>query len=136
MKKTGMILDIAAILLSAVLCFGTKFAFHACAPKEDGSWMACHWAEQAVFGVGIVMLILSIIMTFCLKDGYSKSGVAVSIAVISTFSVMIPNHLIKLCMMTDMRCHSVMKPAVFILSILILVISVAGFIIHRKEAKA
>ena len=68
MKKTGLILDVVLCVLSAVLCFGTKFLFHACAPKEDGSWMACHWAEQTVFGLGITLLILSI-LTFVFKDG-------------------------------------------------------------------
>ena len=136
MKKTGVILDVVSLVLSAVLCFGTKFAFHACAPKEDGSWMACHWAEQAVFGIGIVLLILSVIMTFCFKDGHTKSGIAVSMAVLSGFTAILPNHLIKICMMADMRCHSVMKPAVLVTGILLCIVSVVGCVMHRKEEQA
>ena len=136
MKKTRLILDMAVMLCSTVLCFGTKLLFHACPQKEDGSWMSCHWAEQAVFGIGIVMLLLSILMTFCFKDERTKSGIAVSIAVISAFSAMLPNHLIKLCMMANMRCHSVMKPAVLIISIVLLFLSVASLILHRKEGRA
>ncbi len=132
MKKITVILDALLCVLSAVLCFGTKFLFHACAPKEDGGWMACHWAEQAVFGLGIVLLILSII-TFCFPDGKTKSGIQISMAVVSALVIAVPNHLIKLCMMTDMRCHSVMKPAAIIISILILICSVTSGMLHRKE---
>ena len=135
MKKTGLILDVVLCVLSAVLCFGTKFLFHACAPKEDGGWMTCHWAEQTVFGLGIVLLILSI-MTFCFKDGKTKSGIQISTAVISALTLFVPNHLIKLCMMPDMRCHSVMKPAVIIISILIIICSAVTCILHRKEESA
>ena len=132
MKKTAVIFDVMLCMLSAALCFGTKFLFHACAPKEDGGWMTCHWAEQAVFGLGIVLLILSII-TFCFPDGKTKSGVQISMAVISVLAMTVPNHLIHLCMMTAMRCHSVMKPAVMIISILILICSVTSGMLHRKE---
>jgi len=132
MKKI-MIPDVILCILSAVLCFGTKFGFHACGPKEDGGWMACHWAEQAVFGLGIVMLVLSIMMTFLLKDGKTKSGIALSLAGMAALALAVPNHLIMLCMMTDMRCHSVMKPAVMIISIFILGFSIAAYIFHRKE---
>ncbi|MBR1554993.1 MAG: DUF4418 family protein [Oscillospiraceae bacterium] len=135
MKKLGLISDGILLVLSAVLCFGTKFLFHACAPKEDGSWMACHWAEQTVFGLGIVLLILSI-MTFVFKDGKTKSGMQISMAVISALTLTVPNHLIKLCMMPDMRCHSVMKPAVMIISILLIVFAVISGILHRKEESA
>ena len=135
MKKTGLILDVVLCVLSAVLCFGTKFLFHACAPKEDGGWMTCHWAEQTVFGLGITLLILSI-LTFVFKDGKTKSGVQISMTVISALTLFVPNHLIKLCMMPDMRCHSVMKPSVMIISILLAVFAVISGICHRKEESA
>ncbi len=132
MKKTGLILDIILFMLSTALCFGTKFVFHACAPKEDGGWMVCHWAEQAVFGLGLVLFFLSSVM-FAFKDGKTKSGMILAMEAIAALAAILPNHLINLCMMTDMRCHSVMKPAVLILGILIMIVGVIAIIIHRKE---
>ena len=133
MKKTGFILDIILLILSALLCFGTKYLFHACNPKEDGSWMACHWAEQAVFGLGFLLLILSIVLVFVFKDGKTKSGIALSMEAAAALAAVTPNHLIRLCMMTDMRCHAVMKPAVMIISILIIICGAVAVTVHRKE---
>ena len=133
MKKKTIILDVILCVLSALLCFGTKFAFHACGPKDDGGWMACHWAEQSVFGLGLVLLILSLVMTFAFKDGKTKSGIALSLEGIAALALVTPNHLISLCMMNTMRCHAVMKPAVIIISILIILCGAAAFILHRKE---
>ena len=135
MKKTGLILDIVLLVLSAVLCFGTKFLFHACAPKEDGSFMVCHWAEQAVFGLGLVLFVLSIVL-FVFKDGKTKSGIILGMEAVSALTAVLPNHLINLCMMTDMRCHSVMKPAVLIIGILIVIVGAIAVTVHRKEEEA
>jgi hypothetical protein len=133
MKKISVILDAVLCILSALLCFGTKYLFHACGPKEDGGWMACHWAEQAVFGIGLVLLVLSLVMTFAFKDGKTKSGIALSLEAIAALALVMPNHLISLCMMNTMRCHAVMKPAVIIISILIILCGMAACILHRKE---
>ncbi len=133
MKKISLILDAVLCVLSALLCFGTKYLFHACPPKEDGSWMACHWAEQTVFGLGLVLLILSLVMTCAIKDQKVKSGIALSLEGIAAMALVTPNYLIHLCMMTDMRCHAVMKPAVMIISIIIILCGAAASVLHRKE---
>ena len=51
---------IVMTVLSLLLTIGSKTIFSACGPKEDGSWMTCHWAEQAVFGMGIVLTLIKL----------------------------------------------------------------------------
>ena len=56
--------DIVTIVLSVVLCAGTAFVFKPCDPKENGTWMLCHWAGQAVIGLGGVMTLISVLKFF------------------------------------------------------------------------
>ncbi|MBO5574333.1 MAG: DUF4418 family protein, partial [Clostridium sp.] len=47
--------DIALTIISFLFLIGTKTIFGPCGPKEDGSFMTCHWAGQALFGIACVM---------------------------------------------------------------------------------
>ena len=47
--------------LSLILTIGIKTFFSGCGPKEDGSWMLCHWTEQTIFILGICLSIISLI---------------------------------------------------------------------------
>ena len=74
-NKSAFITDILLFLASAFFCTGTKFIFHACGKKDDGSYMACHWAEQAVFAIGISIVIISLLVLF-IKNRKFKAGAA------------------------------------------------------------
>lgn len=112
-------MDIVLLVLSAVLCVGVKAVFHACEVMED-KIMSCHWAEQAVFAMGIVLVVqalgLIILSRYNVRRGLSFAMIPT--AVVTAF---IPKIMINLCMMNDMRCHTTMRPAVIILSIIIAV---------------
>lgn len=49
------ILNAAAIVLSVILAAGVKLMFHACGPKDDGSRMHCHTAENTVCICAVTM---------------------------------------------------------------------------------
>ena len=68
--------DIVLLLLSLALCLGVKLVFHACGMKEDGSYMNCHWAEQAVFAVSAGLTITSVLRLFL--DRKAKAGAALA----------------------------------------------------------
>jgi hypothetical protein len=121
-------MDIVLLVLSIVLCAGIKLIFHACAPKEDGGWMACHWAEQAIFANGVI-LVLSAILRLFVKSSY-KTGIAMAMTATAGITLLIPNVMIKLCMMKEMRCHSVMHPAVMVICILLVIACVADIWVH------
>ncbi len=132
--KKGALVNVILLVLSILLCAGVKFAFHACAPKDDGSWMLCHWAEQVVFSVGAVFSLLSL-ARFFLKDSKIKAGISISFVPLSILVAFIPNTLIPLCMMKEMRCHTVMRPSVLVLCVLLAAVSVIDSIVLLKSEK-
>lgn len=115
-----LVFDIVLLLLSAGLTVGVKTVFSACEKKPDGTWMACHWAEQAVMALGCAMAVMALV-NIVLNKTDLKRGIVLAMIPTALITAFVPNTLIKLCMMTDMHCHSVMKPAVIIISALIAV---------------
>lgn len=126
------ILNAAAILLSIFLAAGVKLVFHACGPKEDGSWMHCHTAENTVCicTVGMTLLLFSVLLLRNRKGAFALSLLSAAVAVVTA---LLPNTIIHMCMMTNMRCHAVMKPTVIILSVMIALISVITGIMRLRE---
>ena len=113
-----MIADLIVLLLSGLLCLGTKFWFHACGQTEEGKWMACHWAEQAVFAAGIALTV-SAVLLLTVRSRRVKGGIALGMLPAAVTAAFVPQHVISLCMMNTMRCHMVMKPAVLVIALLL-----------------
>ena len=136
MKKiTISVIDAALLALSLALCFGTKFAFHACAPKPDGSWMHCHQAELAVVAIGAALSLAAAARLF-LRRGAVKAALSFVSFALAVVAALVPQVIIKLCMMQDMRCHAVMRPAVFVLGVLIAAVSLVDALVSVKAAAA
>ena len=127
---------IILIILSALLTTGVKLIFPACPAHDDGSFMTCHWAEQAVFGAGIALTAISCIV---LITGGGKTALGASLAAIPLAAVtaLIPDIIIPLCKMPMMQCHTVTHPAVSVISCLIAFTALvnAVVIIRKKEGK-
>ena len=130
MKKIK-ITDLILLVLSLVLCIGVKLLFPACDPKEDGSWMACHWAEQAVFACGIALAVMSLLRFFV--DLRMKKGIALAMIPAAAIAALIPNLFIRLCMMQTMQCHAKMRPAVIICCVLIVLAAGADLVQRGKK---
>ena len=109
-------------VLSFLLSIGTFFVFHACEIKEDGTWMHCHEAQNAVVIGGLVLAIL-LTVTACLRNKSAKVVLG-SLSVIGAVIIfLIPGTLISMCMMRSMRCYTVMQPFTRILSSVIALLS-------------
>ena len=133
MKKIT-VTDILLLLLCMALCIGSKLLFHACGVKEDGSFMTCHWAEQAVFAASLGMTLAAAIrLSFGRRF---KAGTSLGITAAAVMTALIPGVFIRLCMMQEMRCHAVMRPAVVLLCIAIAVTGIIDMLLARKEADA
>ena len=117
-SKTVIVFDILTLLLSVLLLLGTKFVFHACGPMEDGHFMVCHWAEQAAAGIGAALTVVSLIK-LAISSSKVKAGIAAAIVPFSVLAALIPGVLIDLCMMAEMQCRAVMRPAVIIVSLIL-----------------
>lgn len=123
--------DIVLLLLTLAFFLGLLFVFGPCGPGEDG-WMTCHWAGQAARGVAGLMLALAFLR---LLPGGPERKIGLDLALIcsSMLAVLIPGRLIGLCMMRQMRCHSLMTPAVTVFSFLILLVSLVDLLAQRKN---
>lgn len=113
----GILLSLASL----VLVIGSLTFFDAC-ESEGEMIMACHWARNAVVTAGIVLLAQSVLSVF-IPDDKIKTGLYLGVFLLSIGVIFIPGTAIDLCMMDTMRCHSVFRPAVTIVSIILTVIS-------------
>ena len=94
--------------------------------------MHCHTAENAVCICGICMAVL-LLGALLLRGRRAAAIPCLLAAAAAVVTALLPNTIIHMCMMTDMRCHAVMKPAVIILSILTALLSAVSGILHLQE---
>ena len=132
-KNTIGITDIILIIISAVFLIGIRTFFSPCGPKDDGSWMTCHWAGQAISGIAAVILVIAVCHAI-FKDPGTKTGLSIAIVPLSLFAAVLPGNLIGLCMMNDMRCHSMMRTDTVIFSVLLILISIADILVQKKKS--
>ena len=116
-------IGIVLIVACGILAIGVKTFFSACEVTEEHT-MSCHWAEQAVFGVSIVLLIQACCAVFMGLDAPNiRKGISISMVPTAILAVIIPGHLIDLCMMDTMQCRTTMRPSVMMLGFIIAVIA-------------
>lgn len=131
MKKRKPVFEVIILALAMLLCFGVKLLFHACGAKDDGSYMSCHYAEQAVFAFGIV-LVIEAAFVLLLPKKELRHGAALSLVPTAVLTAVLPANFIPLCMMETMRCRSVMRPAVLIIGLLLAALSMCYVVLDRK----
>ena len=104
------IVGIVCCALSALLIAGLMTFAGPCV-HEDGTVGTCGWAARATLAVAVVSLILSLVRIFELDEG-ERRGLDVGILSTSILSAVMPGPIIDLCMVTTMRCHTLMGPFV------------------------
>lgn len=85
------------LILSLLFVIGEQTVAGPCPVMPDGRFMVCHWAGQAVLGVGIVLVVLSLLHLAFTNDGM-KLGLDLAVIANAVLLLMIPNRLIHLCM--------------------------------------
>lgn len=126
--------DIIFLVLSSIYLVGIKTFFRACDPKEDGSWMVCHWASQAIIAFAIVIAAISV-LHLIMTSPLVKAGLSLALIPCVILSATVPGGFIKLCRMTTMRCHTVTRPSVLVISIIFVVVAVIDVIFQFRSAK-
>lgn len=124
--------DILLLALSIVFLIGSRTVFLPCEAQEDGSWMTCHWAGQAVSGLAAVLVVLAV-LHILLADARIKTGLSVAVLPVAVLTILAPGTLIHLCMMDTMRCHAVMRPAATVFSVLIIGAAALDVVLQRKR---
>lgn len=133
MKKRISVLNIIILIVSIVFLAGTLSFLKPCGPKEDGSFMSCHWAGQTLVGIAVVLIVMAILLLL-LPAAESKMGTALAMIPVGILAAVIPGGLIHLCMMETMRCHAVMKPGARCFGIIIAVLAVISAVMSARKA--
>ena len=131
MKQKINALDVILFVLSAILLLGVLTVFAPCGAKEDGGWMTCHWAGNAVAGAAVLTALA--VMRIFAKDGKARSWLSAAMIPTALLSALIPGRLIALCMMPSMRCRAVMSPAVTVLSVLLIAAAAIDIVFRRRK---
>ncbi|MBQ6322064.1 MAG: DUF4418 family protein [Lachnospiraceae bacterium] len=135
--KGRLIVAVFVCLIALIGAVGSQTFLGACI-HEDGSFGACHWAAQAIFGLALLLAAQSLcVITAVLTAGKSfpkaarTSGICrglfLAMALTCILAFFVPGSLIGLCSMETLRCRALMMPAMRILFTLSALLSVAGF---------
>ena len=117
-------IDYVPIILSILLSLGTLTVFHACEIREDGTWMHCHEAQNAVVFGGLLLAVFYA-SAFFIRNKAMKAVFSCLGLIGAVVLFFIPGPIITMCMMHTMRCYTVMQPFARILSVLT---ALTGFI--------
>lgn len=121
------------LVLSLLFVIGEQ-TVAGCPVMPDGRFMVCHWAGQAVLGVGIVLVVL-LLLHLAFKNDGMKLGLDLAVIANAVLLLMIPNRLIHLCMKNHMQCHTVMEPFVLIMGVLMIAAALGDFFFRRRVVK-
>ena len=124
--------NIIQLVAAATVAAGVMTIFSACGAKEDGTWMNCHSAQMLVFGLGTAMTAVSVFMLL-LKNKAARTLLGLADIALAVVCMAVPGKIIHMCMMADMRCHTVMKPFVILLCIAVIVLTVFTLIYTFKK---
>ena len=97
---------------------------------EDGTFAPCHWAGQALLGLGCA---LSVIAVLALCVSRARFGAYLSALPVCVLGILTPGTLIDLCHMSTMRCRMVMEPAMIILFSAALLCALTGAILSARK---
>ena len=128
MKKRS-IPAIVVLALALIIAIGSQSFLSPCV-HEDGSFGACHWAGQALFGLGCVLGMLAVL---ALAIPQARLGLYISMLPVSLLGLLTPGTLIDLCRMSTMRCRAVMRPAMLILFAAALAVSALGAALNARK---
>ena len=130
-KRRFGITDVLLLVLNLIFFVGIQTVFAPCEARPDGAWMTCHWAGQALMGIAAALLAIAV-MHLVIPRAQVKIGLSLAVIPVSVLAFAVPDHLIDLCMMETMHCHTVMEPAVTVLSLLNVLLAAADIYVYQK----
>ncbi len=133
-NKGEFIAGILLLLLSVFLDVGVWTFFSPCAAKEDGGFMMCHWAGVAT-GATALLLTVHIILLILARNRKVKRGILLTMAPTVILMLLFPDFLIPLCMMPDMRCRMITRPAVLAVGILMIGLIIINIGLNKRGEK-
>ena len=118
------------LLVSILFLVGMMTVLSPCGPGEDGTFMNCHQAGQALRILSGAAGIVSAAALF--QRAFARIA-DLLLVILGIASIVIPGNIIHLCMMPEMRCRAVMKPGAMVFAILLIALAAADFVIGSKK---
>lgn len=120
------------VILSLILLIGTLTVFRACGPKEDGTWMHCHSAQNDIVIAAAILFVVfaaaAVIKNKMISGVFYIVGIAGSLIVI-----LIPGILVHMCMMDTMRCYEFMQPFARVMGVLLILSAVINLLLANRK---
>lgn len=120
--------ELITTILSAGLFVGSFTFLNTCGPKDDGSFMTCHYAGNVIKALSLVILIQAVLALINFKN--TRAGLNISNLLVSVVCLLVPGHLVATCMMNDMRCNLYTKPGVTVICIIIAAVTLISSVMN------
>lgn len=120
------IIIIGIYLFAALLYITVPYGwFKVCEVKDTP--MKCHWSTTAEIGVAIILI--GIVIAYALTKTEREEGLLSFVAIVNSMvAILIPKVLIGGCSMVTMPCQSRTFPAFYVISILLILVSVINIL--------
>ena len=125
---------IALIGCSVLFLIGMFTFLSPCGPKEDGSYMNCHKAGTALTVIAVLIVLCAAALLF-VKDN-ARTALSIAIFALCAAVIIIPGHVISLCMMPEMQCRAVMQKGSAVFAVLIALCAAMNLIMAHSPRKA
>ena len=130
MTKKQLIPAAVLLILSVLIVIGSQSFLKPCV-HEDGSFGPCHWAGQALLGLGCVLGVMAALALAVRRAGF---GLFLGALPVCVLGILTPGTLIDLCHMSNMRCRMVMQPAMIILFAAVLLCALTGAVLSARKS--
>ena len=130
MTKKQLIPAAVLLILSVLIVIGSQSFLKPCV-HEDGSFGPCHWAGQALLGLGCVLGVMAALALAVRRAGF---GLFLGALPVCVLGILTPGTLIDLCHMSTMRCRMVMQPAMIILFAAALLCALTGAVLSAGKS--
>ena len=130
MTKKQLIPAAVLLILSVLIVIGSQSFLQPCV-HEDGSFGPCHWAGQALLGLGCALGVMAALALAVRRAGF---GLFLGALPVCVLGILTPGTLIDLCHMSNMRCRMVMQPAMIILFAAALLCALTGAVLSARKS--
>ena len=130
--KKNIVFSVALLLLAALVAAAPYSFAKVCDAGEKV--MKCHWTARAELFLGLASVFLAL-LRFSGRSRQFLLGLDLGIFVNAAGIILFPTVLIGVCGMASMHCHSVTRPVLIVLGILLLTVSALDAALSLRSKK-
>ncbi|MDO5300607.1 MAG: DUF4418 family protein [Clostridia bacterium] len=123
---------VVLLALGLLLLIGAGTFLRPC-EHDDGAVSTCYWAGRMIRGLGAVLSAQALGFVI-FRRASARCALALSMIPVTILSILTPGGLIRLCLMDSMRCNSIMKPGVMVISFIMLAAAAAAAVTEGMRA--